>query len=205
MTFQLLIGTQNKGKLAEYQEIFDGLPLQLLTLGDVGLGAMDVVETGTTFDENAEIKAAAYARASGLFALADDSGLCVDALDGGPGVYSARYAGEGASDADRRAKLLRELKDVPEDQRGAHFACTIVLFNPERQTPYVATGRCDGRIALAASDGPYGFGYDPVFIADGYDVTLAEIPNEEKNSLSHRGNAARAIRPVLERLAKGLD
>lgn len=200
----LLIATQNRGKLREYRAIVANLDIDVLSLEDVGLGKLDVEETGETFEANAELKAAAYAQASGRLALADDSGLCVDALDGAPGVYSARYAGEGATDADRRAKLLDALKDVPDEQRTAYFMCVIVVFNPEKQTPYVSLGKFTGRIAHEESDGQYGFGYDPIFIPDGYDVTLADIEPDEKNRISHRALAAQQMRPVLERLAKGV-
>lgn len=198
----LLIATQNKGKLREYMAVLAGLPVRVLALDDVGLGKLDVPETGDTFAANAELKASTYAQASGLFALADDSGLCVDVLDGAPGLYSARYAGEGATDAERRAKLLHELKDVPEGERTARFLCAIVLFNPQRQTPYTTSGELRGKIALAESDGPHGFGYDALFIPDGYNVTLAEIPPDEKNRISHRGRATQQMRPVIERLAR---
>jgi XTP/dITP diphosphohydrolase len=168
------------------------------------LGKLEVEETGETFEANAELKAASYAQASGKLALADDSGLCVDALDGAPGVYSARYAGEGATDADRRQKLLKALKDVPDEQRTAHFMCAIVVFNPQKQSPYIALGKFTGKIAHEESDGQYGFGYDSIFIPDGYNVTLADIQPEEKNKISHRALAAQQMRPLLERIAKGL-
>jgi XTP/dITP diphosphohydrolase len=203
MTFELLIGTQNNGKRREYQQLFTGLPLTLKLLDEVGLGAVDVEETGTTFAANAEIKAAAYAQAAGMFALADDSGLCVDALDGRPGVYSARYGGPGASDADKIVKLLGELEGVPDERRTAYFACAIVVYDPTTQTPHAAAGRVTGRIAHQPMTGDHGFGYDPVFIPDGYSVSLAQITPEEKNALSHRGRAAAAIRPTLERLIQG--
>jgi len=203
MAFRLLIGTQNRGKLREYIEIFTGLPLELVTLEDAGLGDMDVAETGKTFAENAALKATAYANAAGLFALADDSGLCVNALDGRPGVYSARYAGEGATDADRRTKLLSELNTVPQNERGAYFECVVAVCDPTTGETYTATGRCNGRIASEESDGKYGFGYDPVFIPSGYDVTMADIPPTEKHELSHRGRAAKAVRPTLEALIEG--
>lgn len=196
----LLIATQNKGKLKEYQTLFEGIPVRLFSLQDIDLGEMDVAETGETFTENAEIKARAYAEASGMLALADDSGLCVDLLDGGPGVYSARYAGEGASDQDRRLKLLQALATAPDEKRGAHFACAIVVFDPATRTPYITTGKCPGKIALSESDGAHGFGYDPIFIPDGYTVTLADITPTEKNTLSHRGIATQNMRPVLEKL-----
>lgn len=204
MTFELLIGTQNSGKRREYQQLFTGLPLTLKTLDDVGLGSVDVEETGTTFAANAEIKAAAYAQAAGMFALADDSGLCVDALDGRPGVYSARYAGPGASNADKIAKLLGELDGVPDERRTAYFACAIVVYDPATQTPYTASGRVTGRIAHEPLAGEHGFGYDPIFIPDGYTQSLSQITAAEKNSLSHRGRAAIAIRPALERLIAGV-
>ncbi len=197
----LLIATQNKGKLAEYKAIFADLSVRVVTLADVGLDKLDVEETGTTFTANAELKARAYAAASGLTSLADDSGLCVDALDGRPGVYSARYAGEGATDADRRAKLLRELADKPNDERGAYFACAIVVYDPLTDTAHDVMGRLDGTIASAESGGPHGFGYDALFIPDGYTVTLADIPPDEKNTISHRGRAAQLARPVIDKLA----
>lgn len=204
MTFRLLIGTQNPGKLAEYQQLFDGVPLELVSLTDVGLADMDVAETGDTFEANAELKATAYAQASGLFALADDSGLCVDALNGRPGLYSARYGGPGAKPPQQRAKLLAELKGVPHEKRTAYFYCSIVVYNPKRQTPYTAGGRCDGHITTEAR-GDGGFGYDPIFIPQGHNVTMAELTEAQKHDLSHRGRAARAMRPVLERLTKGLS
>lgn len=196
----LLIATRNAGKLREYQTLFDGLPLTLLTLNDVGLGEMDVEETGDTFTANAQLKAEAYAEASGMVTLADDSGLCVDALDGTPGIYSARYAGANASDADRRAKLLRELVPYPLDQRTAAFVCVIAVVNPAIGMLHLAEGSVSGQIATLVSSGSHGFGYDPIFIADGYTVTLADVPADEKNAISHRGRAAQHIRPVLEAL-----
>ncbi len=198
----LLIATQNKGKVHEYQQMLAGLPVRALTLDDVGLGKLDVEETGSTFAENAELKASAYAQAAGMYALADDSGLCVNALDDAPGIYSARYAGDGASDADRRAKLLRELADVPPAGRGARFVCAIVLYNPTRQTPYTASGVLHGSIATAESNGEHGFGYDALFIPEGHTVTLADIPPEQKNDISHRGRALAQMRPVIEGLAR---
>jgi XTP/dITP diphosphohydrolase len=200
---ELLIATQNSGKLREYQAILAGLPLHLLSPADAGLERMDVPETGATFAKNAELKAAAFAQAAGVLALADDSGLCVDALDGAPGVYSARYAGEDASDTDRRARLLQVIADVPDELRTAYFACTVVLFNPQRQTPCSATGYLHGTIAHQESTGIHGFGYDAIFIPEGYNITLAEIPPDEKNAISHRARAVQQMRPVIERLARG--
>lgn len=198
----LLIATQNKGKLREYQQVLADLPVRLLTLGDVSLGEMEVEETGDTFEANAKLKAEAYAKAANHITLADDSGLCVNALDGAPGIYSARYAGKGATNADRRAKLLGELAAVPFEQRTAYFICVTMLVNPTTGAAHMAEGRVYGKIAQQESDGEHGFGYDPVFIADGYDVTLAEIPPDEKNQISHRGRAAQQIRPVIKKIIK---
>ncbi len=197
---EIVVGSQNPGKLREYGQIFTGLPVKLLYLTDVGLGDMDVEETGETFEENARLKAMAYARASGKYAMADDSGLCVEVLDGAPGVYSARYAGPGASDADRRQKLLRELANIPDEERSAYFECVIALSSPDGEQVTVVLGRVTGVITHTESDGTQGFGYDPIFQPDGFDVTFADITKEEKNKISHRGRAAEALIPFLRRL-----
>ena len=206
----LLIATTNPGKLREYREIFASLPLRLLNLADVGLGQMDVDETGVTFSENAELKAVAYAKASGLYALADDSGLMIDALGGLPGLYSHRYAGPDASDADRYHKVLRELADVPDEQRTARFICvtalttpatlTTVTTTPATLTTVTTTGIVEGRIGYEPDQSGGGFGYDPIFIPEGYTIALSALPAEEKHQLSHRGRAALLMRPILERL-----
>ncbi len=196
----LLIATTNPGKLREYREIFASLPLRLLNLADVGLGQMDVEETGETFSANAELKAKAYAEASGLYALADDSGLAIDALGGLPGLYSHRYAGPGASDADRYEKVLRELADVPDEQRTARFLCVAALTTPVTLATVTTTGIVEGRIGYAPDMSGGGFGYDPIFIPEGYDIALSALPSQEKHELSHRGRAALLMRPILERL-----
>lgn len=197
---EIVVGTQNAGKLREYAQIFADLPVTLVELGAVGLGDMDVEETGETFAENASLKAVAYARSSGKYAMADDSGLCVNALDGAPGVYSARYAGPGASDADRRQKLLRELADTPDNARGAYFECVIALASPNGEQINTVNGRVMGKITREESNGPHGFGYDPIFQPDGFEVTFADMGKEEKNKISHRGRAAQALIPILEKL-----
>jgi XTP/dITP diphosphohydrolase len=195
---KLLVATSNPGKLVEIREILGALPLELLCLRDLALPAPD--ETGVTFHENAAQKAVASAARSGLWALGDDSGLCVDALDGAPGVYSARYA---ATDEERRAKLLRALKEVSEPRRGAHFFCALALSAPDGQRIVRAEGRVEGAIALAAR-GTNGFGYDPIFLpAQTPGKTLAELPAAEKNRLSHRGRALQRLLPAMERLARG--
>lgn len=194
---KLLVATSNPGKLVEIREILAGVPLELLTLKDVALPAPE--ETGSTFHDNAAQKATECAVRSGLWTLADDSGLCVDALDGAPGVYSARYA---ESDEARRARLLRALAGVPEPRRGAHFFCAAALSAPDGKRVLRADGRVDGSIALAPR-GTNGFGYDPLFLpVETPGKTLAELASAEKNRLSHRGRALERLRPALVRLAE---
>lgn len=195
---KLLIATQNKGKLAEYQMLLAELSLELLTTADVGLGDMDVEENGDTLKANAEIKATAFAQASGMMVLADDTGLLVDALDGAPGVHSARYGGAGLDDAGRRAKLLEALDGVPPSERTARFECVVAVALPDGTTEFV-TGVVHGQI-LTEERGEGGFGYDRLFLPDGYEQTFAEMPLEQKDTISHRGDAARKAIPVLKRL-----
>ncbi len=198
----LLIATTNQNKLREFAAIFDGLPLELRTLRDLGI-TDDVEETGATFAENARLKAEYYAQRSGLPALADDSGLEVHALGGEPGIYSARYAGPGASDADRIALVLKKLDGVPFHARLARFVCSIAIAAPGGPTEDVL-GTLPGVIETAPR-GEFGFGYDPIFYMLDENATLAELPPERKNQISHRANAARAAREVLERwVAEGI-
>jgi len=203
---KLLFATTNKGKLAELRGLVAGLPLQILSLKDVE--AVEVVEDGATLEANAVKKARTYCERTRLVALADDTGLCVDALGGAPGVYSARYAGveEGPvlGDAQARyaannAKLLRELSGVALEERGAEFRCAICLAVPGTEE-VVVQGVCRGRIGFEAK-GEHGFGYDPLFELPERGRTLAELTPEEKNQISHRARAFQAIRPHLERLA----
>jgi XTP/dITP diphosphohydrolase len=194
---KLLIASGNAGKVREFQTLMADLPLALVGLGDVGLAGMDVPEDGSTLEENAAFKAQAYARASGLHALADDSGLFVDALDGAPGVYSARYGGPGLTMPQRRAKLLAALAGLPDEQRGAHFACVIALADPHTGAVQTVRGVCAGRIAQADDDGGFGFGYDSLFIPEGHSQNWSHLPAAEKNRISHRGLAARAMRALL--------
>jgi len=197
MPTQLLIATHNRGKLREYAALFAGLPFTLVTPDDLGLD-LSVVESGDTYADNARLKAVAYAQASGLLALADDSGLEVDALDGAPGVRSARYALGG--DADRVTALLRALAQAgaPEGNRAARFRCVIVLASPDGRS-WVTEGACDGHI-INTPRGSGGFGYDPVFYLPSHGCTMAELPPEEKNRVSHRARAAQKMRSILERL-----
>ena len=197
----LLIGTSNAGKLGEFQELLVGIELHLLTLKDVGLGDMDVAEDATTLEENAELKVKAYSQASDLVTLADDTGLYVDALDGRPGIYPARYGGPGLTPRDRRQKLLGELQGIPAEKRTARFVCVIAVANPHTQEIDSVRGVCEGYIALAEEEGGGGFGYDPVFIPQGYSNTFSSIPLTEKNRISHRGRAAAMMIPILQRIA----
>jgi XTP/dITP diphosphohydrolase len=194
---KLLVATSNAGKLVEIREIVAGIALELVSLRDLRLPPPD--ETGDTFHANAAQKATISARQSGLWTLADDSGLCVEALGGSPGVHSARYA---PTDEERRAKLLRALQGVPEEKRGAHFFCAVALSPPDGERILRAEGRVDGSIAFGER-GANGFGYDPIFLpVETPRQTLAELGSAEKNRLSHRGRALQRLRPVLERLAR---
>lgn len=192
---ELLIATHNLGKLQEYQEL---LPhYQFVGLNDVGLGSLDVEETGTTFLENAALKATTYARASGRITLSDDSGLCVDALNGAPGLYSARYGGAGLDEAGRRAYLLEQMKAVLDGERAAQFVCVIAVHDPRDSKTYAVEGVSAGRILLTQSDGPAGFGYDRLFVPEDYEISFADMPTHQKNSLSHRGRAVVKLEGVL--------
>ncbi len=192
---RLLIATHNQGKKREYADILGNLGLELVSLSDLGI-SLDVAETGETFAENALLKARTYAQQTHLLTLADDSGLEVDALGGAPGIYSARYAGPTATDEDRYQQLLRALADVPDEQRTARFRCAIALVWPTGREELVE-GICEGYIARAPS-GRNGFGYDPVFYLPEYGRTMAELPPEIKNQISHRARAAHKAREILQ-------
>lgn len=187
----LMLATGNPGKVRELRDLLalhlDLTSAALLTPHDWPAPLPDVAEMGATFAENARLKAEALAAATGLPALADDSGLCVDALGGAPGLYSARWAGAGASDADRNTKLLLALADVPPERRTAHFICAIALALPSGRT-VLAEGVCEGLI-LDTPCGADGFGYDPLFLLPAVGRTMAELTAEEKNRLSHRALA----------------
>lgn len=193
----ILIATTNHGKLREFQALLSGLRLQLENLDDHPT-LPEVVENADTFEGNARLKALHYARLTGRWTLADDSGLEVDALGGRPGVYSSRYAGPGGDAAANNAKLIRELSGVPQERRSARFICVAVLAEPS-DVLATAFGRWEGVIV----DEPrrhHGFGYDPHFLVPHYGITSAEMSPEQKNRLSHRGQALRAIRAEIERL-----
>jgi XTP/dITP diphosphohydrolase len=191
----LLLATTNRHKLEEYRAIFSGLPFRLLSLHDLQLD-LDVEETGTTFTQNAEIKALAYAHASGMLSLADDSGLEIDALGGAPGVYSARFLGEEASYQERFRFILEQLKGLPQEQRTARFRCAITLAEPSKYYQTVE-GNLEGRIADAPR-GDHGFGYDPIFLVPELGKTTAELAPEQKNRISHRGRAALLAAALLK-------
>jgi len=186
----IVLATRNKGKIAELSAMLQGFGLTVRGLSDFPeIG--EIEETGTSFSENSRIKARAVAEQTGLVAVADDSGLEVDFLDGAPGVYSARYAGEDGNDEANNEKLLAALSGVPEDKRGARFMCVMTAYAPNGQT-LVARGAWEGRVAFAPA-GQNGFGYDPLFLDPEKGVTAAELPAEVKNARSHRGKALRNL------------
>ncbi|HEY2962184.1 MAG TPA: RdgB/HAM1 family non-canonical purine NTP pyrophosphatase [Pyrinomonadaceae bacterium] len=191
----LLLGTRNAGKLREIETILGDIPWLIRSLQEfenVGVAP----EIGETYSENAIAKAQFYAHETGLYALADDSGLEVAALGGAPGVYSARYAGENAADANRRQLLLSELAGVAETDRRARFVCVVVIAKPDGVVLNVEEGACPGTIAFAAR-GNSGFGYDPLFVPDGFNQTFAELADSIKNRISHRARALLKMREFL--------
>ena len=188
MAEKFVLATHNPGKLAEMKAILSGLGVEVVSPAEAGV-EVDVEETGTTFAENAMLKAKAICAAAGLPAIADDSGLCVDALNGGPGVYSARDGGEELDDRKRRLLLLRNLRG--QTTRAAHFTCAVACAFPDGDT-LTAEGRCDGAIAFAPL-GEGGFGYDPVFLIPEKGKTFGQLSPEEKSAISHRGKALAAF------------
>ena len=194
---RFVLATHNPGKLREMGEILKDLGIEVVSPKDLGI-TVDVEETGTTFAENAMLKAKTVCQAAGLPAIADDSGLCVDALNGAPGVYSARYGGEGLDDKGRYLLLLSSLRGAP--TRAAHFACAVACAFPNGDT-LTAEGRCDGSIAYAPL-GEGGFGYDPVFLLPGTGKTFGQLSQEEKSAVSHRGKALKEFAGKLETYLK---
>ncbi len=192
---RVVVATRNKGKLREIVPLLSGLALDLATIDELAPEA-ELREDGVTFEENALAKARQAAQATGLPAIADDSGLEVDALDGAPGVWSARYAGPGADDAQNNAKLLEALRGVPPTRRGARFRCVAAFVDPGRGIELVRDGACAGEI-LDGPRGTDGFGYDPLFLVPAVGRTMAELPLDEKNRLSHRAAAFRALAAAL--------
>jgi len=190
---ELLIATNNTGKLRELHELLDELGLTTVGLSEMGID-VNLAETGTSFDENAALKATGYARLASIPTLADDSGLVIDHLDGRPGVYSARYAGDNATDMERVKKVLGEMKRTRE--RTARFVCVTTLADSAGRVVASVRGTCEGTITHEPR-GSSGFGYDPIFLPDGFDKTFAEIDTAIKNRISHRANAVSKIIPFL--------
>jgi XTP/dITP diphosphohydrolase len=201
---KLLLATRNQGKIVEFRRILDALaPGEIELVGlDQFPNLHDVDETGTTFQENALLKAREMSEATGLPAIADDSGLCVDALNGDPGIYSARWAGEHGNDRANLEKVLDQLKDVPDGKRTGYFICVAALYLPSGFT-HCEEGRFLGTI-LRSPVGENGFGYDPIFQPDGLSISSAQMSADEKDAMSHRGKALRAIAPHVMNALKSL-
>ncbi len=204
MSKKLVIATRNAGKIAEFRRILDAISQGAVEL--VGLGEfenlVDVEETGATFEENALLKARYTAQMTGLPSISDDSGLCVDALDGAPGIFSARWAGAHGNDKANLEKILEELRDVPDRERGAHFICAAALVMPDGRE-VVKEERFEGSI-LRSPVGDQGFGYDPIFSPLGMQISSAQMSAEEKDAVSHRGKSLRAIAPHVIEMLGGL-
>lgn len=201
LPLSILLATTNRGKIAELTALLRDLPLELLPLSTVLPDLPPIIEDGATFEDNALIKARTAGDAAMMVTIAEDAGLEVDALGGRPGVRSARFAKEGATDAENNAELLGALAEVEDDQRTARFRCVIVLRDPwnEKQPEILAEGRCEGVIARQAR-GTGGFGYDPLFIVSAEGRTMAELSDDEKNTKSHRARAVQQLRPAIEAL-----
>lgn len=192
---KVILASRNEGKLREMRIILSKYGMDVVSRDDAGIPAFEVEETGTTFEENSYLKAKAIMEASGCPTIADDSGLVVDALEGEPGVYSARYAGEGCTDDDNNELLLRRMESVPDGERSARFVSVITMLFPDGRK-LVAKGTVEGRIDRCL-DGEGGFGYDPLFIPDGYDRSFGVLSSEIKNSISHRAKALSELEMLL--------
>ncbi len=213
MKHSLVVATNNRGKLDELRHLLAGMDVEVLSIQDVSRKPIHVVEDGDTFEANAIKKAREVANATMMLTLADDSGLEVEALGGAPGVRSARFAGERATDAENNAALLAALDALTVDAAGtrtsdfkARFRCVLALIDPfvRDGEPYVVEGTCDGRITRTPR-GSGGFGYDPLFLVEGSDKTMAELTEDEKNSISHRARAMQKLRLVLEKTLAARD
>ncbi|MBX3244160.1 MAG: RdgB/HAM1 family non-canonical purine NTP pyrophosphatase [Acidobacteria bacterium] len=187
----LLVATRNTGKLTELRELLGDAGVRLLSLDETGI-TEDVDENGTTFEANARLKASAYAKAAGTYAVADDSGLEVDALNGAPGIFSARYAGVETGFDKKMETLLAEMDDSDSASRSARFVCVMAFSDPEGNILFTTEGICSGNIAKEPA-GIGGFGYDPIFIPDGYHRTFGELTASVKNTIGHRSKASRAF------------
>ena len=204
MSKKLVIATRNAGKIVEFRRILDAISEGAIDL--VGIDQfpeiVDVEETGTTFEENALLKARYTAAMTGLPAISDDSGLCIDALGGSPGIFSARWAGRHGNDKANLEKVLDQLKEVRDENRGAHFICSAALVMPDGREK-LAEGRFEGTI-LHRAIGDQGFGYDPIFLPRGMSISAAQLSAEEKDAISHRGKSLRAIAPHVIEMLGGL-
>lgn len=202
---QLIMATGNQNKVREIREMLDGSSLTILSLKDAGI-EVDIDENGTTFEENAVIKAETIRDLTGQMVLADDSGLMIDAMDGAPGVYSSRFMGEDTSYDIKNAAILKEMEEVPEEERGARFVCAMALAFPEKdgvkKETQVFGGVFEGRIAYEIA-GENGFGYDPIFFVPEENMTSAEMSPEAKNKVSHRGKALQQVVSALKKLENG--
>ena len=193
--FKLILATSNKDKAREIAEILSDTPFVVTTMKEEGYDP-DIVEDGKTFEENALIKArTVHALAEGAYVMADDSGLCIDALDGAPGIYSARFCGENSTYPEKFAKIFEMLKDVPEEKRTAKFVCSIAVVRPDGSEFTVRGEVCGVLHEKPMGDG--GFGYDPIFYVPEFGMTTAQMTKEQKNSISHRGKASRAMADIL--------
>jgi len=199
---QILTATKNAGKVREFEHLLTGLPLRLRNLNEFP-DAGDAVESGATFGENAVLKARFYARQTGLWSLADDSGLEIEALGGAPGVFSARYAGDKATDEENIKKALGELNKISGVERRARFICSMAICDAGGEVKYTTEASCEGIIS-STPRGSNGFGYDPIFIPDGFERTFGELSNEAKQKISHRARAAEKIIQYLRALTENL-
>lgn len=191
---KIVLATQNRGKVSELQTLLRDMGVEVISM-DEAEAVAEIIEDGSTFKENAMKKALVVSRATGLVAIADDSGLEVDALEGRPGVFSARYSGEGATDEENYLKLLDEIQNVPDDKRTARFKCVMVTCRPDGEC-ISSQGSCEGHI-IREPRGTQGFGYDPVFVPEGDNRTMAELTKKEKNRISHRGRALKILKAEL--------
>ena len=199
---EVIIATKNRGKAMEFEHLFKKYGYEVKTLLDFP-DLVEVEETGKTFEENAILKAESISKALNRIVIGDDSGLVVDALDGRPGIFSARYAGEDKDDEANLLKVLHELQDVPESMRQARFYCALAVASPEKETVTVA-GTCEGMI-LQEKRGSFGFGYDPIFFAIEKDKAMAELEPEEKSKISHRAKALKKLEEELPALLSGVE
>lgn len=196
---KIIIASRNQGKIEEISNVLSKYGIEAVSRDEYGVPKFEIEETGTTLEENSLLKAETIMRLVNMPVIADDSGLEVDALNGAPGVFSARYAGEDCTMQDNRDKMLSELRDVPDEERTARFAAVITLLYPDGEK-LVARGECEGKI-VTEERGDEGFGYDPIFMPLGYDITFAEMSQDTKNAISHRGKAL----TLLEDLIRGRD